>query len=211
MQNKLTQYLIVDKAKSILNINPNEATTKLDYFVIDTDNLNTNVTVQLDVKPSQTVNLFFYCIANHQNKNLSIQINSASQSTSNINIKNFANNGGKIAINLVANAAKGSTNINTNQTIDGLIFDNESNIKVIPSLIVDTNAIKATHAVNIGNINPEQLFYLMSRRMSKTAATNLIIQSMTNDLHKLDKLSKNNIYNYVAKALVDLLKTYEKY
>jgi Fe-S cluster assembly scaffold protein SufB len=159
----------------------------------------------------QTINLFFYCVANHHNKNLAIEINSASHSISNINIKNFANNSGKITIDLIANAAKGSTNITTNQTIDGLIFDNNSNIKVIPSLIVDTNAIKATHAVNIGNINPEQLFYLMSRRMSKTAATNLIIQSMMNDLHKLDKLSKNNIYNYVTKALVNLLKTYEKH
>jgi Fe-S cluster assembly protein SufD len=122
----------------------------------------------------------------------------------------FASQYGNVNINLVARAKRGATNIITNQTIDGVIFDNNANIKVTPSLIVDTNSIKATHAVNIGNINPEQLFYLMSRRMTRSSATNLIIKSMFNDLHNIE-LSKINIYNYVTHALSSMLKTYEKH
>jgi Fe-S cluster assembly protein SufD len=209
MQEKLVQSLLIKKSKTVLSIE-NKNVKKLDFFIVDVDNINTQLELKIKTYPNQIINAYIYFVASHKNKNLSVIIDSKSNSTTNVNIKNFANNHGNIKINLVANAIKGSNNIITNQTIDGVIFDDSANIKVVPSLIVDTNAIKATHAVNIGNINPEQLFYLMSRRVSKTQATNIIIKSMLNDLNNIT-LSKNNIYNYVTHALTHMLKTYEKH
>jgi Fe-S cluster assembly protein SufD len=209
MQAKLTKCLLIDKTNTTINIS-NKNAKKLDYFIIDVDEKNTNLKINITSFENQIINVYTYFIATHVNKILKTNIDSKSNSIININIKAFVNHHANIDINLVANATKGSTNIVTNQTIDGVVFDNDSNIKVTPSLIVDTNSIKATHAVNIGNINPEQLFYLMSRRMSKNNATKLIIEGMFDDLHNIN-LSENNIYNYVIRALSNTLKTYEKH
>jgi Fe-S cluster assembly protein SufD len=209
MQEKLIKHVLIKKSKTTIDIEDKNF-KRLDFFIIDVGNINTELKLKVKTNSYQTINVYIYFVASHKNKHLSVTIDGQSNSTTNVNIKNFANDNGNIKIDLIANAIKGSTNIVTNQIIDGVIFDDSANIKVIPSLIVDTNAIKATHAVNIGNINPEQLFYLMSRRVSKTQATHIIIQSMLSDLNNI-KLSKNNIYNYVTHALTSMLKAYEKH
>ncbi|OJF16553.1 MAG: hypothetical protein A6D91_11395 [Bacillaceae bacterium G1] len=44
-----------------------------------------------------------------------------------------------------------------------------------PILYIDENDVQAGHAAGIGQVNPEQLYYLMSRGISKDEAERLII------------------------------------
>jgi Fe-S cluster assembly protein SufD len=57
-----------------------------------------------------------------------------------------------------------------------LLLSNKAKGTVIPNLEIKENNIKAGHAATIGRINDMELFYLMSRGLSKKEAKSLIIQ-----------------------------------
>lgn len=46
----------------------------------------------------------------------------------------------------------------------------------IPSLKIDANDVKAGHAATIGQIDEEQIFYLMARGLPKEEAEKLIVE-----------------------------------
>ena len=46
----------------------------------------------------------------------------------------------------------------------------------IPGLEIMANDLRCTHGATVGQINQEELFYLMSRGLSRTAATRLIVE-----------------------------------
>jgi Fe-S cluster assembly protein SufD len=49
------------------------------------------------------------------------------------------------------------------------------------------NDVKAGHAMTIGKINDTELFYLMSRGLSKAKATDLIVQGFLNGFLDYEK------------------------
>ena len=44
-----------------------------------------------------------------------------------------------------------------------------------PILLIDEDDVKAGHAASVGQVNPEQIYYLMSRGITRTEAERLII------------------------------------
>lgn len=44
-----------------------------------------------------------------------------------------------------------------------------------PILLIDEDDVTAGHAASVGQVNPEQVYYLMSRGISRTEAEALII------------------------------------
>ncbi|MFC1687033.1 SufD family Fe-S cluster assembly protein [Patescibacteria group bacterium] len=57
---------------------------------------------------------------------------------------------------------------------DNVLLMNEALAESIPSLEILANDVKASHGSTTGRINDEQLFYLMSRGLSKQKATKMI-------------------------------------
>ena len=57
----------------------------------------------------------------------------------------------------------------------GMILGKDARADAIPGLEIETNEVKATHSASVAQINDEQIFYLMSRGMTKDEATRLII------------------------------------
>ena len=49
-------------------------------------------------------------------------------------------------------------------------------VNTIPSLEIEANDVKAGHAVTIGGIDEEMLFYLQSRGIEKDSAIKLLIK-----------------------------------
>jgi Fe-S cluster assembly scaffold protein SufB len=58
-----------------------------------------------------------------------------------------------------------------------LLIGKNSNAISIPELEIESNDVKVSHASTIGQIDSEQLFYLMSRGFSYTQSTKIIINS----------------------------------
>ncbi|MFH1588945.1 MAG: Fe-S cluster assembly protein SufD [archaeon] len=66
------------------------------------------------------------------------------------------------------------------QRADILILDSESEADAIPQLLIDNNNVKCSHAVTIGRIDTEKLFYLMSRGLTEEESKNWIVKGFFN-------------------------------
>lgn len=55
-----------------------------------------------------------------------------------------------------------------------VINKSDNSAVLIPNLIVNTNEVEANHGVSIGNINSDELFYLMSKGISSGDASKMI-------------------------------------
>ena len=72
-----------------------------------------------------------------------------------------------------------------------VILSDNAVTKSLPMLLCDEESVTGTHGVSSGKIDPNKLFYLMSRGLDLIESKKLIINS--NYTHIIDKLLDNNI------------------
>lgn len=65
-----------------------------------------------------------------------------------------------------------------------LLLSNKARGRAVPSLEILENDIKAGHATTVGRVNDLELFYLMSRGLSKETATFLIVEGFLQSVLK---------------------------
>jgi len=74
------------------------------------------------------------------------------------------------------------------QYIDGyqanrnLILNSDARSDSIPGLEILNNDVRCTHGSTVGKIDPEQLFYLLSRGIPRLEAEQLVIQGFFDDI-----------------------------
>lgn len=93
------------------------------------------------------------------------------------NIYNAAvnTNDGEISFNVSSFVSKGIKGCEINQS--GRIINLNNNDCIInPNLYIEESDVIANHAAAIGKFNEEEIFYMMSRGITKELATNLLIK-----------------------------------
>lgn len=72
----------------------------------------------------------------------------------------------------------GDDAINTDAylTNKNLLLSEDARMDSIPCLNINTNEVRCSHGSTTGNLNPEHVFYLMSRGLSETQAKHLLIE-----------------------------------
>jgi Fe-S cluster assembly protein SufD len=78
-------------------------------------------------------------------------------------------------INGITKIEKGATKANGEQTEKVLMLSPKARGDANPILLIDEDDVKAGHAASVGQVNAEQVYYLMSRGISKQDAERLII------------------------------------
>ncbi|WP_248930450.1 Fe-S cluster assembly protein SufD [Paenibacillus hamazuiensis] len=78
-------------------------------------------------------------------------------------------------VNGITKIEKGATGANGQQTERVLMLSPKARGDANPILLIDEDDVKAGHAASVGQVNPDQLYYLMSRGISKEDALRLII------------------------------------
>lgn len=78
-------------------------------------------------------------------------------------------------INGVTKIEKGATKSNGQQTERVLMLSSKARGDANPILLIDEDDVKAGHAASVGQVNAEQVYYLMSRGISRAEAERLII------------------------------------
>lgn len=71
-----------------------------------------------------------------------------------------------------------------------LLLSDNALANSIPALQIDANDVKASHGATIGQIDEEQLFYLMSRGLTRDEAEQLVVTGFFEPL--IDKIVDNN-------------------
>ena len=175
---------------------------KVNLYLVANESKDIEKTVNLNLKNNNEVNLFCLVLANGKDKVFNINFNHlGNNSTSNIYVKALANNKAKVKINCVSNCKTKTHKNKINQTIDGLIFDNESLIQALPCLDINIDDISAKHTVNIGQVDPEIIFYLNSKGLNRLEAYQFLIDSFINDLNPYVKEYHLNL-NKDIKSLI---------
>ena len=101
----------------------------------------------------------------------------APQTTGNTLIKAVVMPGGNLSLKGIIKIKKPAVQAQAFLKHSVLLIGPNSRAVSVPELEIENNHVQASHASAIGPVDPEQLFYLMSRGFSKKDALNLIIQS----------------------------------
>lgn len=78
-------------------------------------------------------------------------------------------------INGITKIERGATKANGEQTEKVLMLSPKARGDANPILLIDEDDVTAGHAASVGQVNPEQVYYLMSRGIPKQDAERLII------------------------------------
>lgn len=78
-------------------------------------------------------------------------------------------------INGITKIEHGATKANGVQTEKVLMLSSKARGDANPILLIDEDDVTAGHAASVGQVNPEQVYYLMSRGISRQDAERLII------------------------------------
>lgn len=78
-------------------------------------------------------------------------------------------------INGITKIEKGATGANGQQTEKVMMLSPSSRGDANPILLIDEDDVKAGHSASVGQVNPEQIHYLMSRGIHRVEAERLII------------------------------------
>jgi len=96
---------------------------------------------------------------------------------------------------------KGARNTDTFFREDALLLSDTAKAEAIPSLEIDENEVKAGHASTVGPVDEEQLFYLMSRGITRKEAASLVVKGFLHPvLEKLSDKDKKSLEKVLEKS-----------
>lgn len=123
-----------------------------------------------------------------------------------IKILSFAWNNGKINTHWILK-------INSETSKNKWILEEENiflweswEISWIPTLLVETNDVEASHSCKMEKISDEKLFYLRSRWIWKENALSLIIEAKIKHLYSCLEMYDKNFYDEIIKYIIEKIK-----
>ena len=179
---------------------------KKEIFVIDT--IKNNVDFNLNVRLSKNCNFHLVISSLNQNdftKTYNVKVfHDDDSSFSKCEVFGVNKNMSKTKFFLEAIIKDGSLSNYAEQKIRGILLSNDAQIEGKPNLIINTNNIKAKHALAIGSLNVAHLFYLQNKGIPKNQAIKLLLLSYFNViLYKIDNEQERekmieNIFNEIG-------------
>ena len=83
---------------------------------------------------------------------------------------------GTLTFNGVGHIVKGAKGADAQQESRVLMLSDKARSDANPILLIDENDVTAGHAASIGQVDPEDMYYLMSRGIDKETAERLVIR-----------------------------------
>lgn len=153
--------------------------TKIDNLFISSDSIN--VDCMYDIVESNTSLNINNAIINDsgktQNYNFNVKHNKASSQSEMITYA-ISKNSSILNVNTDGVIVQKAVKTTLNQKTKGIILDDESQISANPILEIDEYDVIASHGASIGAIDDEELYYLMSRGLTKEVAERMIINGL---------------------------------
>lgn len=97
-------------------------------------------------------------------------------------IRGIAKNGARIQVEGMIKIDKGADGVDDFLEMRLLLLDGKSQATAEPKLEIEANDVKASHAATVGRVDEEELFYLMSRGVSRERAEKLIVDGFLNQV-----------------------------
>jgi Fe-S cluster assembly protein SufB len=111
-------------------------------------------------------------------------IHFASHTSSKITSKSISKGGGRTSYRGLLKVYKGADDVKSNVVCDALLLDPQSRSDTYPYIEIDSQDVTVGHEATVSKVGDEQLFYLMSRGLSKEAATTMVVSGFIEPLVK---------------------------
>jgi Fe-S cluster assembly protein SufB len=108
----------------------------------------------------------------------------ASHTSSKITSKSISRGGGRTSFRGLLKVQKDKLDINSNAVCDALLLDPLSRSDTYPYIEIDSEDVTIGHEASVSKIGEEQLFYLMSRGISKEDAITMVVSGFIEPLVK---------------------------
>jgi Fe-S cluster assembly protein SufB len=101
-----------------------------------------------------------------------------------ITSKSISKNGGRAGYRGLLEVAAGASGSKSKVVCDALILDDESRSDTYPYIRIDENDVDIGHEATVSKIGEEQLFYLMSRGLSESEASAMVVSGFVEPITK---------------------------
>ena len=81
-----------------------------------------------------------------------------------------------LTFNGIGHIIKGAKGADAQQESRVLMLSDQARSDANPILLIDENDVTAGHAASIGQVDPEDMYYLMSRGLDKATAERLVVR-----------------------------------
>ena len=81
---------------------------------------------------------------------------------------------GSLMIDAVGKIVKGAYGSESHQTSRAMSFEEGQKATILPELLIDENDVQASHAMSMGRVDDDVLYYMMSRGLTVQQCTSLI-------------------------------------
>jgi Fe-S cluster assembly protein SufD len=89
------------------------------------------------------------------------------------------------------------------QTNKALLLSEDASINTKPQLEIFADDVKCTHGAAIGQLDPDQMFYIRARGIGETDARNMLIHAFASDV--LNHIKHDDVRNRLEEVLVEKL------
>lgn len=110
---------------------------------------------------------------------------------------------GYLYVDGIGKIYQGMNNSNSQQTTNIITLSDDAKVSVNPYLLIDEFDVSAGHGAGIGKVDEEQLYYLMSRGLSKRDAEKLIIIGFLYPI--IEMIDSDNIKTSFVKTIENKL------
>ncbi len=111
-------------------------------------------------------------------------IHSAPNTSSKITSKSISRGTGRASYRGLLKVYKGAHNVKSNVVCDALLLDDRARSDTYPYIEIDEQDVTVGHEASVSKVGEEQLFYLMSRGLSKEEATTMVVSGFIEPLVK---------------------------
>ena len=112
-------------------------------------------------------------------------VHCAPDTSSRIISKSISKNGGRSSYRGLCKVVKGAERCKSNVVCDALILDSLSRSDTYPYIEVEEQNASIEHEASVSKIGEEQLFYLMSRGLTESEASTMIVNGFIEPLTKI--------------------------
>jgi Fe-S cluster assembly protein SufB len=131
----------------------------------------------------EILSIAFSSAGQHQDAGAKL-VHCAPNTTGQIVSKSISKNGGRSSYRGLVKVEKGATNSRSSVVCDALILDPESRSDTYPYIEIAEQDVSVGHEASVSRIGEEQLFYLMSRGLTESEASTMIVNGFIEPLVK---------------------------
>lgn len=183
----------------ILYIVDNNDNTKYDYDIEEDTiiyhfSINSSSTVNINMKVENTTLYYYYNNINYDDNCFRIRINHLNSNTHSEVFNHGVNvNDKKLDYDVEGIVLKTTPKCICNQD-NQIININNGKSTILPKLLIDNYDVDSNHAAYIGGFREDDLFYIMSRGISKKKAYKLLLNAF---LINTDSIDRDKITRFV--------------